>query len=56
MKKLKNTEAELKKSVAYKKSVLGKVYIRFFLKPVHSNTTNIAKNIFIIPTEDIHKK
>ena len=26
------------------------------IKPLDSNTTNIAKDIFIIPTEDIHNK
>ena len=33
---------------------IGKVLL--FLKPLKSNATNIAKDIFIIKTEDIHKK
>ena len=33
---------------------IGKVLL--FLKPLKSNATNIAKGIFIIKTEDIHKK
>ena len=28
----------------------------FFVNRLDSNTTNIAKDTFIIPTEDIHKK
>ena len=30
--------------------------IKVFLNPVDSNTTNSVKDIFIIPTEDIHRK
>ena len=29
--------------------------VSFFLKLLDSNTTNFVKDIFIIPTEDIHK-
>ena len=28
---------------------------KFFLNSLDSNATNISKDIFIIPTEDIHK-
>ena len=40
---------------AYWKDVIGKVN-KFFLNLLNSNTTNIAKEIFIIPTKDIQKK
>ena len=37
---------------------IGKVYhkceYKFFLNFLDSNTTNIVKDIFIIPTKDIH--
>ena len=36
--------------------VTMKVNISFFRNFLNSNTTNIAMDIFIIPTEDIHKK
>ena len=36
--------------------LLEKSKYRFFLNPLESNTTNIAKDIFITPTEEIHKK
>ena len=36
--------------------MVKKSQCKFFLNPLDSNTTNIAKDIFIIPTEDINKK
>ena len=38
----------------YRKCVIRKV--SFFVDLLDSNTTNIVKDIFIIPTEHIHKK
>ena len=39
---------------------IGKVllenWIQVFLNPLDSNTINIAKDVCIIPTENIHKK
>ena len=39
----------------YWKCVIGKIYKSFVLKILDSNTTNIVKDIFIIPTEDVQK-
>ena len=37
--------------------LIGKVFLdKFFLNPPDLNTTNFVKDMFIIPTEDIHKK
>ena len=42
-------------TVAVIKALLEKVNITFFKKPMDWNTTNIAGDIFFIPTKDIHK-
>ena len=39
----------------YWKCVIRNVNICFFLNLLESNTTNIVKDIFIIPTEDTQK-
>ena len=39
----------------WKDFIMEKKY-KFFLNPLASNTTNTAKDIVIIPTEDIHQK
>ena len=43
-------------SVYRKCDVLLEKSIKAFLNLLDSNTTNIAKDIFVIPTEDIPKK
>ena len=40
----------------YWQGVIAKVNIKFFLNPLQSNITNIAKDTFIVSTEDINKK
>ena len=39
----------------YWKCVIGKINKNFVLKFLDPNTTNIVKDIFIIPTEDVQK-
>ena len=39
-----------------RKCVARKLNIKFFLNLLDSNTTNIFKDVFITPTEDIYKE